>query len=443
MVIKFKFKNSLTKSKEEFIPINTFGDIKMYVCGPTLYDFIHIGNARSLVIFDVLFRFLKEIYQDRNIIYVRNITDVDDKIINKAIEMNISEEELVKNMIKNFKVDCNYLNLLEPSFELKVSEEIESCKNIIQSLIDKGFAYENQGNVLFAVDKFKDYGKLSNRNIEENLDNPEGFSKNNNKDFFLWKKTEKGITWTSNWGNGRPGWHIECSAMAIKYLGENFDIHGGGMDLKFPHHENEIAQSVCANTNSFYAKYWIHNGMLMVNAEKMSKSLGNFITVKDLRGKNIKGTTLKLALLYASYDEILNFNYKLLEDLELLVKKIEYFLEDRYIMGLDIDDKKKEYILEILANNFDTSNLIKRLYEFLKTEDLESLVFSLKLLGILEIIKKDKIEIPKEIIDLVEKRNKLKREKKFKEADEIRVQIYNNGFLLRDLENDKYKLEKM
>ena len=299
-------------------------NIKMYVCGPTVYDRVHLGNGRNLVVFDVLFRVLRFIYGEEHVTYVRNITDIDDKIIKAAEEKHIDETILASEMKDYFQKDCEYLNCLEPTFEPRVTQEIPEIIKTIQKIIDNGNAYVKDGNVMFSVGSFPEYGLLSNRKIDTNKQNiriEEKEYKDNQDDFLLWKKTEKGLSWDSPWGRGRPGWHIECSAMSNKYLGENFDIHGGGADLKFPHHENEIAQSKCAHKGSSFAKYWIHNGFLMMDGKKMSKSLGNFITIGDVKIKGVNGNALRLALLSTHYRKPMNFSNKLLSDSEKMYDK--------------------------------------------------------------------------------------------------------------------------
>jgi len=321
----FKIYNTISNKLEDFVPLDK-SKVRMYVCGPTVYDRVHLGNGRNVVIFDVLFRLLRFIYGEKNVIYARNITDVDDKIIDAAITKNIEERALAEQMMDFFHQDCEYLNCLKPTFEPRVTEGIPEIIDIIQRIIDNGHAYINDGNVMFSVESFKDYGKLSNRKIEKNKQNiriGEKDYKVNQDDFLLWKKTEKGISWDSPWGRGRPGWHIECSAMSNKYLGKDFDIHGGGVDLKFPHHENEIAQSKCAFIGSQFAKYWAHNGFLMVDGQKMSKSLGNFTTINDIKLKGINGNAAKLALLTTHYRKPMNFSFKLLSDSEKMYNKFK------------------------------------------------------------------------------------------------------------------------
>ena len=314
--------NSLD-SRIGFEPIDK-ENVRMYVCGPTVYDRVHIGNGRSVVVFDVLFRLLRFIYGEEHVKYVRNITDIDDKIIKAAKLRGVSETILANEMADFFNKDCDYLNCLRPTVQPRVTKEIPDIIAMIQKIIANGHAYVKDNNVMFSVESFSEYGRLSNRKIETNKQNiriGEKVYKVNQDDFLLWKKTDEGISWDSPWGKGRPGWHIECSVMSNKYLGSDFDIHGGGVDLKFPHHENEIAQSKCANIGSSFAKYWVHNGFLMINGEKMSKSLGNFITIGDVIAKGVKGGALRLALLSTHYRKPMNFTDKLLSDAEKMYNK--------------------------------------------------------------------------------------------------------------------------
>ena len=322
-MLMLKLYNTIERCISDFVPLND-KDVRMYVCGPTVYDRIHLGNGRNIVVFDVLFRVLRFLYGENCVKYVRNITDVDDKIINAAINKGVSEEVLANQMSNFFHEDCEYLNCLKPTFEPRVTQEIDDIIDTIRNIISNGHAYVKDGNVMFSVESFDEYGKLSNRKIEKNKQNiriEEKDYKINQDDFLLWKKTETGITWDSPWGRGRPGWHIECSAMSSKYLGNDFDIHGGGADLKFPHHENEIAQSKCAFKGCNFAKYWIHNGFLMIEGQKMSKSLGNFITINDIKSKGVNGNALRLALLSTHYCKPMNFSNKLLSDSEKMYNK--------------------------------------------------------------------------------------------------------------------------
>jgi len=310
-----KISNTLTRSKEKFIPINE-KNIRMYVCGPTVYDYPHVGNARPLIVFDLLFRLLSKIYPNSKVTYVRNITDIDDKIIEASNKSKISIQDLTSKVTKDFHDDCNYLGCLNPTIEPKATEHLNEMINLIKKLIQNDFAYESNGHVYFQVTKFKKYGNLSNKKIEELISGSRVEVSDNKKepgDFVLWKPSkENEPSWDSPFGKGRPGWHLECSAMSEKYLGNHFDIHGGGLDLIFPHHENEIAQSVCANNNEKFSNYWLHNGYVTVEKQKMSKSLGNFITINELK-KNYNGQVVRLAMLSTHYTQPFDWNENILE----------------------------------------------------------------------------------------------------------------------------------
>ena len=285
--------NNLSNKKEKFIPINK-DNVGMYVCGPTVYDDPHIGNARPIVVFDILFKILKNKFSSVN--YVRNITDVDDKIIKSSKDKKISISDLTLKVIKSFNEDCAFLNCENPSHQPKATEHIEQMIDMISELLKKGFAYESNNHVYFEVKKFKDYGQLSNKKLDELIAGSRvevSDNKRNNEDFVLWKPSlEDEPSWNSPWGKGRPGWHLECSAMSKKFLGDEFDIHGGGIDLIFPHHENEIAQSRCANNSKTFANYWIHNAFITMSNEKMAKSQGNILKIKDFR-KKMSGQILR------------------------------------------------------------------------------------------------------------------------------------------------------
>src|SRR6201986_3159090 len=283
--------NTLTKTKEDFVPIKR-DDVRMYVCGPTVYDYAHIGNARPVIVFDVLFRLLRHLYGADHVKYVRNITDVDDKINARAAERGIPIRELTEQTYKNFKEDVAALGCLPPTVEPRATEHIDEMRTLIERLVASGNAYVAEGHVLFSVPSMPDYGRLARRSLDEMMAGARvdvAPYKRDPMDFVLWKPSKPGEpSWPSPAGiavQGRPGWHIECSAMAWKHLGETFDIHGGGIDLVFPHHENEIAQSRCAFHTPIMARTWMHNGFLQVEGEKMSKSLGNFITIRDLRAE--------------------------------------------------------------------------------------------------------------------------------------------------------------
>ena len=299
--------DTFSKSKRLFEPIDP-ENVRMYVCGPTVYDYPHVGNARPVIVFDILFRILQHIYGEKKVTYVRNITDVDDKIIATAKENNEEVRDLTERTIGYFHNDSNYVGTLSPTVEPKATDHISEMIDIIEILIQKELAYESEGNVLFSTRKFNDYGKLSGKNLEDLIAGArvetESFKKDPS-DFVLWKPSKEGEPqWDSPWGKGRPGWHIECSAMSNKYLGNNFDIHGGGQDLIFPHHENEIAQSQCAHGEVF-SNYWVHNGFVTVEGDKMAKSEGNFVTVNQLKDR-YQGEVIRLTMMLTHYRQPLN-----------------------------------------------------------------------------------------------------------------------------------------
>ena len=353
--------NSLTNKKEKFNPLDE-KKIGMYVCGPTVYDNPHIGNARPLVVFDILFKVLKCKYGDKAVTYVRNITDVDDKIINSARDNKTSIQELTNKIIKEFKDDCDYLNLETPNEQPKATDHINEMIIMTSELIDNKFAYEKKNHVYFEVKKFKDYGKLSNKNLDELIAGSRvevSEDKKNPEDFVLWKPSVGDEPfWNSPWGKGRPGWHLECSAMSKKYLGNHFDIHGGGIDLIFPHHENEIAQSRCANNTKSFANYWIHNGFITISKEKMAKSQGNILSVKDVKDM-AAGQVLRLALMSAHYKQPLDWNEELFRNCEETIQKW-YDGIDQFNY-LELLDKLKER---------DQNDIGKPLKRLLKKEDI-------------------------------------------------------------------------
>jgi len=435
--------NNLSNKKEKFVPLDN-GKIGMYVCGPTVYDNPHIGNARPLVIFDILFKVLKSKYGNNSVNYVRNITDVDDKIIKSAKEKNIPISELTNNIIKDFNNDCNYLNLDEPSQQPKATDHIDLMIEMVSSLIAKDFAYEKNNHVYFEVNKFKDYGKLSNKKLEDLIAGSRvevSLNKKNAEDFVLWKPSSiDEPSWDSPWGKGRPGWHLECSAMSKKYLGSTFDIHGGGIDLLFPHHENEIAQSRCVNNTKSFANYWIHNAFITLSNEKMAKSTGNILKIKDFKEK-IDGQVLKLALMSAHYKQPLDWNEKLLVDCQNTIEKW-------YEVYLSIDKKIKlnEDILSPLYDDLNTPGYIANLHQLyekaLKGNDNDKSLFVLacNFIGILNKTKKEWLSIKmkklliseEDVLKKIELRNKARGSKDYKEADKIRKELLDKGILIED-----------
>lgn len=333
-----KIYNTMTNRQEEFVPIEQ-GKVKMYVCGPTVYNYIHLGNARPIIVFDVLARYFK--YRGYEVEYVQNFTDVDDKIIKRANEEGISPEEVTKKYIEGFFQDIGSLNVLSDIKRPKVTENMPEIIEIIERLINEGYAYEMEGNVFFDVKRYKDYGKLSNQKIDEleigaRVDIME--IKNNPLDFALWKKMKEGEPyWESPWGKGRPGWHIECSAMSRKYLGDTFDIHGGGQDLIFPHHENEIAQSRCSSCGDF-ARYWMHNGFVQVDGDKMSKSTGNFFLLREILEK-FQGNVVRLFIIGTHYRKPVNFSMSNMEDSKNTFENIVDSME-KFQNVMDMHEKK-------------------------------------------------------------------------------------------------------
>ncbi len=431
--------NSLSRKKEVFKPINP-KKISLYACGPTVYDNPHVGNARSLVVFDVLFRVLRSLY-DNNVTYVRNITDVDDKIIDASKKQKKKINEITEEITKIFHENCKSLNCLEPSVEPKATNHIKEMVEMTSSLISKGFAYENKGNVYFNIKSFKDYGKLSNKNLDElkagyRIETSD--LKKNLMDFVLWKPSvDEDPGWESPWGRGRPGWHLECSVMSEKYLGKKFDIHGGGLDLIFPHHENEIAQSRCNNNTSSFANYWIHNGFVTINKEKMSKSLGNIITISDAV-KKYSGQVVRLALLSAHYSQPLDWNDELLNNQKSILNKWYNLYSDKQDHNSIIDD--------ILLDDLNTPGFIAKIHELynaaVKGDEKRKIEFNqaCRFLGLFnetkkdwESFKKSKIKVSESyILKKIEERTVAKNKGNFSLADKIRDELLSEGILIED-----------
>ena len=431
--------NNLSNKKEKFVPIDE-KKIGMYVCGPTVYDDPHIGNARPIVIFDILFKILKSKYS--SVTYVRNITDVDDKIIKSSNEKKISISDLTQTVIKSFNEDCKYLNCENPTQQPKATEHIDLMIEMISELIKKGFAYENKKHVYFEVKKFDEYGQLSNKKLEELIAGSRievSDNKKNSEDFVLWKPSlDNEPSWDSPWGKGRPGWHLECSAMSKKFLGNEFDIHGGGIDLIFPHHENEIAQSRCANDTKVFANYWLHNAFITMSNEKMAKSQGNILKIKDFRD-NVSGQVLRLALISAHYKQPLDWNDKLLEDCQNTIDKW-------YNVYLPSDEDLNDEIVQPLYDDINTPGYIANLHKLYdkanKGNDEDKKIFNsaCNFIGLLQETKeewlnhkKGKIEISeKEIENKIDLRNKARADKNYKEADKIRDYLLDKGVLIED-----------
>lgn len=449
-----KIYNSLTNSLENFNSIEK-NKVGIYVCGPTVYNYIHIGNSRPIIVFDVLARYLKSIGYE--VKFVQNFTDIDDKIIKKSIEENVSFKDITEKYISAFLEDISKLNIIEGILRPRVSENIPEIIQMIENLIDNSYAYELNGDVLFDVHKYKNYGKLSNRTISNKENVEETETKKNIEDFALWKKKKEGEPyWDSPWSKGRPGWHIECSAMSEKYLGSNFDIHCGGLDLIFPHHENEIAQSICSHCEkTIFANYWMHNGFVEINGEKMSKSLGNFITLHDIL-KKYEGNILRFFMLTSHYRKPINFSYENIE----IAKKTLSSIEDtlyRYESISNTQNSNKEILKlidkfnakfkESLDEDLNTPAAISSIHDHIKDInklilnngyiELKNVVDNLRdklvnILGVeLNMVKNNKIE--EQLIDLLYRiREDARSNKNYELSDFIRDELFKIGIKTSD-----------
>lgn len=454
-----KVYNTLTRKKEEFIPIDE-NEIKMYVCGPTVYNYIHIGNARPFVIFDTMRKYLE--YRGKKVKFVQNFTDVDDKIINRAREEGISPFEVGEKYIKAYYEDVKALNVTPATVHPRVTENLPEIIEFVKGLIEKGLAYEVDGDVYYSTRKFPEYGKLSKQNIEEleagsRVDVDE--RKKDPLDFALWKKrkADDEMAWESPWGMGRPGWHIECSAMSKKYLGETIDLHAGGQDLQFPHHENEIAQSEGYSGKPF-AHYWMHNGYITVDNEKMSKSLGNFFTVRDIL-KEYDGEVLRYFLLSGQYRGPINFSRELMEQSENALERMKNAkanilhlidtgsgtISGEEQIKLRSYDKYREKFIASMDDDLNTADAISAIFELIRdintdTKDGASKEFAegafkifnelTEVLGLLR--KEDESALGQDIAKLVEERQSARKNKDFARADAIRDELASKGITLKD-----------
>ncbi len=460
--------NTLTKSKEEFKPIEE-GKVSMYVCGPTVYNYIHIGNARPMIVFDTVRRYME--YKGLDVNYVSNFTDVDDKIIKKALEEGVDSEVISKRYIEECKKDMEGLNVKPATVHPLATEEISGMIDMISTLIDKGYAYKaDDGTVYYRTRKFTDYGKLSHKNIDDleaghRSINVTGELKEDPLDFVLWKPKKEGEPyWESPWSDGRPGWHIECSVMSKKYLGDSIDIHAGGEDLIFPHHENEIAQSEAANGKTF-ANYWMHNGFLNIDNKKMSKSLGNFFTVREIADK-YDLQVLRFFMLSAHYRSPLNFSAELMESAKSGLDRIHnsydnlmYLYENASTDEADESEYKEavdKYIKkfeEAMEDDFNTADAISAVFELVKyinqnVDDntaknvlklfIDNLTMLCDILGI--ILKKEEKLLDADIEKMIEERQQARKNKDFATADRIRDELLSKGIVLEDTrEGVKYK----
>ncbi|MCI8876686.1 MAG: cysteine--tRNA ligase [Lachnospiraceae bacterium] len=457
-----KLFNTLTRQKEEFIPLEE-GKVKMYVCGPTVYNYIHIGNARPMIVFDTVRRYME--YKGYEVNYVSNFTDVDDKIIKKAIEEGVTSEEISRRFIEECKKDMSSLNVKTATTHPLATKEIQGMIDMISALIEKGYAYRAEdGTVYFRTRKFKDYGKLSHKNLDDLQAGHRdikvtGDFKEDDLDFVLWKPKKEGEPfWESPWCEGRPGWHIECSVMSKKYLGDEIDIHAGGEDLIFPHHENEIAQSEAANGVEF-AKYWMHNAFLNINNKKMSKSSGNFFTVREI-GEKYDLQVLRFFMLSAHYRSPLNFSEDLMEAAKNSLERIVTAAENlkhlqENAAGGETSGQESQWLKEAqgyrekfeaaMEDDFNTADAVSSVFELVKfintkvssessrafLEKLSDLLRELcDVLGI--ILDKEEDILEEEIENLMKERQAARKEKNFKRADEIRDLLLEKGIVLKD-----------
>ena len=457
-----KIFNTLTRKKEEFVPLEE-GKVKMYVCGPTVYNFIHIGNARPMIVFDTVRRYFE--YKGYEVNYVSNFTDVDDKIIKKAIEEGTTAQEVSQRYIAECKKDMEGMNIKPATKNPLATEEICGMVDMIQTLIDKGFAYEKNGTVYFRVRQFKDYGKLSHKNLDDLRSGERSLlvtgedEKEDPLDFVLWKPKKEGEpAWESPWSEGRPGWHIECSEMSKKYLGEQIDIHAGGEDLVFPHHENEIAQSEAANGKEF-AKYWMHNAFLNIDNRKMSKSLGNFRTVREI-SEQYDLQVLRFFMLSAHYRSPLNFSADLMEASKNGLERIVNAADNlKYLMGAatarEMTAEEKEAFAKTdefvkafeaaMEDDFNTADAVAAVFDLVKYINtnvsaqnskeclqhyLDLLVKLCDVLGL--IVNKQEELLDADIEKLIEERQAARKAKNFARADEIRDELLSKGIILKD-----------
>ena len=450
--------NTLTRKKEPFIPMEE-GKVKMYVCGPTVYNYIHIGNARPVIVFDTVRRYLE--YRGFDVSYVSNFTDVDDKIIKAANELGEEVGELTERFINAYFEDVEALGCGKADVHPRVTDHIEDIVEFVKVLIDKGFAYESQGDVYYRTQKFEGYGKLSQQSTDElkvGARIEEGIKKENPLDFALWKAAKEGeISWGSPWGAGRPGWHIECSVMAREHLGDTIDIHAGGQDLTFPHHENEIAQSE-AMTGKPFARYWMHNGYINIDNEKMSKSLGNFVLVNDIR-KQIDPQVLRFFILSVHYRHPVNFSQDLVEGAANGLERIRTAynnLEHRLGTSADLGDQQDVWLHKVdeykqafelaMDDDFNTANAIAAIFELVKLANVYLLEDNTQasvlqhfiqtfdgLLAVLGLSFKDSVELLDEDVEaLIEERLEARRNRDFKRSDDIREELKVKGILLED-----------
>ena len=457
-----KIYNTLTRKKEEFVPIDK-NEVKMYSCGPTVYDYFHIGNARPFIVFDTMRRYLE--FSGYKVKFVQNFTDIDDKMIKRANEEGITVKELGERFIAEYFEDSKALGIGEATIHPKATENIDAIIAVIEKLIENGYAYAVDGNVYFATKKFKEYGKLSHQPLDDleagaRIDINE--HKNDPMDFALWKAQKPGEpAWESPWGMGRPGWHIECSAMVNKFLGETIDIHSGGQDLIFPHHENEIAQSECANCKPF-SNYWMHNGYININNQKMSKSLGNFFTVRDIR-KKYDSEVIRFFMLSAHYRNPINFADTLMEQAKSAVERVytcienlEFLLENSAekescekcnALSQKLDECRNKFI-EAMDDDLNTADAIAAIFDivYLANTEISADVAKQVIKKAIDLIhelgavlglftKSTKKSLDEEVEELIKKRNEARSAKNWAEADAIRDKLKEMNIVLKDTPN--------
>ncbi len=456
-----KIYNTLTRTKQEFVPIDD-KEIKIYVCGPTVYNYFHIGNARPFVVFDTLRRYLE--YRGNNVKFVQNFTDVDDKILKRANEEGITPLEVGEKYIAEYFKDAQALNVKKATVHPRVTENMNEIIAFVQKLIDKGYAYESDGDVYYSTRMFKDYGKLSKQNIEDlelGARIEIGEKKKDPLDFALWKaqKEGEGLAWDSPWGKGRPGWHIECSVMSTKYLGDTIDIHAGGQDLTFPHHENEIAQTEAA-TGKQFANYWMHNGYITIDNEKMSKSKGNFFTVRDIL-KDYEGEVMRFFLLSGHYRSPINFSRDLMDqaknglarmrnaknNLKHLIGTGSGAMTDEEKAKYEALEKYREKFVAAMEDDLNTADAVSAVFELIKDintdvkegaskefaeKSLALLTELTDVLGLLQDGDADESGVDEEIQKLIDERQAARKAKDFKRADEIRDMLKAQGIILED-----------
>ena len=445
--------NTKTRRKEKFEPLNPKA-VRMYVCGPTVYDRAHIGNARPAVTFDIVYRLLRHLYGKENVTYVRNITDIDDKINNRAASLKAKGDPrdlvaIIKTITDEtigwYHEDMQSLGVLEPTDEPRATDYIPQMIAMIKTIISQGHGYEVEGHILFDVSSAPNYGSLAKRNLETMRAGARvevAPYKKNDLDFVLWKPSSDDLPgWSSPWGRGRPGWHIECSAMSSELLGPSFDLHGGGSDLCFPHHENEVAQSKAIFPEEEFARYWMHNGMIRVNGQKMAKSLGNFFTIKDLKDKGISGEVIRLVMLGTHYRSQIDWTESKVQEATEIVARWRRLLSTKPDLNLQIDP----VFLESICNDFNIPKGLSILHELAKRGDLDTLYGSISLLGLdtlaqqantleglSELNSNHSNKVSECLEQLLKVREECRKSRNFTKADEIRVALGDAGILLQD-----------